>query len=230
MAASANLIGQQFGRLTVTGLVEHTPSGKIWEVRCICGNVRRARTGKLRNGEHVSCGCQRIERLRQHHVDCRIHIIDGHKVCGRCRRNLPISSFCKSKRSRCGLFSRCTDCVLASSYRAVLSISHDAADALVLARKTATCGACNTDVGVCMDHDHATRRFRGWLCGDCNRALGLLRDDPARIERLAAYVVTHINTPLSEAETQGPIPGRKSWRKPRARYHVQKLDHKEHGG
>lgn len=40
------------------------------------------------------------------------------------------------------------------------------------------------------DHDHSTGAGRGWLCGPCNRALGLLKDDPARIQGLAAYLMT----------------------------------------
>lgn len=39
-----------------------------------------------------------------------------------------------------------------------------------------------------LDHDHSTGRVRGLLCNACNVALGLLRDDPARIRALADYV------------------------------------------
>ena len=38
-----------------------------------------------------------------------------------------------------------------------------------------------------VDHDHATGATRGLLCMRCNRALGLLRDDPQVIERLLIY-------------------------------------------
>ena len=39
-----------------------------------------------------------------------------------------------------------------------------------------------------MDHDHTTGRFRGWLCGSCNRALGFLGDDPQRLHMLIQYL------------------------------------------
>lgn len=39
-----------------------------------------------------------------------------------------------------------------------------------------------------IDHDHATFQLRGLLCGSCNRALGLLRDDAGRIRKAAEYV------------------------------------------
>jgi len=38
------------------------------------------------------------------------------------------------------------------------------------------------------DHDHNTGEVRGELCSDCNRALGMLKDDELIIEGLAEYV------------------------------------------
>mgnify|MGYP001595372411 CR=1 FL=1 len=39
-----------------------------------------------------------------------------------------------------------------------------------------------------VDHDHTTRKVRGLLCGMCNKALGLLGEDPLRILALLNYV------------------------------------------
>ena len=45
--------------------------------------------------------------------------------------------------------------------------------------------------GACVDHDHLTGKVRGLLCHHCNRAMGLLKDDPALLRRLAAYLEHH---------------------------------------
>lgn len=39
-----------------------------------------------------------------------------------------------------------------------------------------------------LDHDHRTGKFRGWICQQCNHALGLLGDDLASIEKAAEYL------------------------------------------
>jgi hypothetical protein len=38
------------------------------------------------------------------------------------------------------------------------------------------------------DHDLKTGLFRGWLCGNCNRALGFVKDDIVRLEKLIVYL------------------------------------------
>lgn len=58
------------------------------------------------------------------------------------------------------------------------------------------CEACGVTVsaerrpgaGICLDHDHVTGKFRGWLCFSCNIALGHLGDDPTKIESLLKYL------------------------------------------
>lgn len=50
------------------------------------------------------------------------------------------------------------------------------------------CGPITGHRGRCHDHDHDTGEWRGMLCDRCNRLIGLFRDDPRVLRRLAEYV------------------------------------------
>jgi hypothetical protein len=41
---------------------------------------------------------------------------------------------------------------------------------------------------LCLDHDHCSGKFRGWLCKKCNRGIGILGDTLARVEQAAVYL------------------------------------------
>lgn len=40
----------------------------------------------------------------------------------------------------------------------------------------------------CVDHCHLTMSFRGWICRNCNTALGLVDDTLAGAKKLVAYL------------------------------------------
>lgn len=70
----------------------------------------------------------------------------------------------------------------------------------MLAAQGGRCAACgSTDNGdrrfdsFPVDHDHRSGKIRGLLCSRCNKALGLLDDDPDRLMALAAYLLQHTN-------------------------------------
>ena len=182
-----DLTGQVFGRLTVVGPLEMTVSGRFWEVRCSCGNVRRVRTVTLRNGKQKSCGCLRMEHLRKRHTACQVQVVDGKKKCSKCKRLAPVADFAKSKKTLSGLNSHCTSCQLTYHRRRRFGLTAEDA-AAILQMQGGTCGACARTVDLQLDHDHVTDCVRGFLCGPCTRALGLLQDDLDTIARLWHYL------------------------------------------
>jgi len=51
------------------------------------------------------------------------------------------------------------------------------------------CGATADEI--CFDHDHATGKFRGWLCHTCNRVLGLIGDSRKRLRAMDEFLERH---------------------------------------
>ncbi len=61
----------------------------------------------------------------------------------------------------------------------------------MLASQSGRCASCGDPPGhykLAVDHCHKTGRVRGLLCSRCNTALGQLKEDFNRIERLANYL------------------------------------------
>jgi hypothetical protein len=63
------------------------------------------------------------------------------------------------------------------------------------------CEVCGKVCKTIFDHDHKTGKFRGWLCHQCNTALGLAQENPVILEALKNYVIAH--WARNEVEKQG---------------------------
>lgn len=52
------------------------------------------------------------------------------------------------------------------------------------------CGVFGKDLkrGLCFDHDHITGKFRGWICGRCNIALGMVKDNTGILLTMIEYI------------------------------------------
>ena len=50
------------------------------------------------------------------------------------------------------------------------------------------CELCGRVESLCLDHDHITHEFRGWLCRSCNTSLGGLGDTVDGLRRAIAYL------------------------------------------
>ena len=50
------------------------------------------------------------------------------------------------------------------------------------------CAICWSQAWTALDHDHATGKFRGLLCHQCNEGIGALKDNAAQVQRAASYL------------------------------------------
>lgn len=69
------------------------------------------------------------------------------------------------------------------------------------------CDACgglpDPKKGLHYDHCHTRGHFRGWICRECNLALGNVRDDPARLLKLVAYLERNGRSPSDQFALPG---------------------------
>lgn len=116
------------------------------------------------------------------------------KVCSKCSRDLPVANFCKASGGKY-LRSECRDCE-----RVLTKVRNEIKKTAPMIPNNHVCPICErSELEVrgrggkksgtwCCDHDHSTNKFRGWLCHQCNRALGGMNDDLARLERAMKYL------------------------------------------
>lgn len=121
------------------------------------------------------------------------------RVCSCCAVDKPIEDFPRNKKSRGGYLNICKRCYTiknANSKWGILNI-YEYVDGNL-------CEICSTvlyvgDRKFAIDHDHSCcppgekccrKCIRGLLCADCNKALGLLRDDPQLLRNAAEYLET----------------------------------------
>lgn len=56
-------------------------------------------------------------------------------------------------------------------------------------KRPSACEVCGgNDLKVVFDHCHKHGHFRGWICGHCNMALGLVKDNSSLLRKLAKYL------------------------------------------
>ncbi len=62
--------------------------------------------------------------------------------------------------------------------------------------KADKCGICFTELSskgnngnsVCVDHEHSTGKVRGFLCSNCNRGLGMFKDNTDYLQNAIKYL------------------------------------------
>lgn len=120
------------------------------------------------------------------------------KTCRRCNLSLPVSDFYVNVRynrlNKNGepikyYYSYCKDCMKILSRvnkgKRIYKYNIEADEAEQLLK---VCEVCGSSENLCIDHRHSDNQIRGILCRECNLALGLLKDNPERIESLLNYI------------------------------------------
>jgi hypothetical protein len=54
--------------------------------------------------------------------------------------------------------------------------------------RPSACEICGGQERIVFDHCHEKDFFRGWICTPCNIVLGVVRDSPDRLRKLAMYL------------------------------------------
>lgn len=147
------------------------------------------------------------------------------RECGQCKRQLSFLQFARDSRSSDGYKRVCRECDREASARRRSDNKQErerlvevnvrrygltrAAFDVILEHQDHACKVCGTpraDVndkyGFHIDHDHETRRVRGFLCRGCNAALGHVKDDPRILRGLVRYLEVTADTPAPNATAE----------------------------
>lgn len=111
--------------------------------------------------------------------------IEGTKTCSRCSEIKPMTEFAIRKQSPDGRSSECKQCKC--DYDAVRRLKKPIQE-LKRIQSIGKCEICDSTENLAIDHNHETGELRGYLCGKCNSALGLLKDDPDILLRAVEYL------------------------------------------
>lgn len=148
--------------------------------------------------------CRLCRRLQRENLYKRERVpVEGSKLCRRCDRSMGLGEFQKDRRSPDGYSPQCKSC--RRRYRSKedprvskdrmmrwkFGISLDEFEEMIKEQegRCAACGDLPSSGKVLhLDHCHKTGRIRRPICGNCNTALGLLKESPKKIHGLLAYI------------------------------------------
>lgn len=130
------------------------------------------------------------------------------KICTKCKLEQPLENFKKEKSNKNKHRTICKNCdVLRTKYwrrnhkenvrRHNLKQDFNLTEKeynQMLKNQNSCCAICKTNQSLlkrhlAVDHNHKTGKIRGLLCGNCNTALGLLKEDMDNITSLIDYLI-----------------------------------------
>lgn len=74
------------------------------------------------------------------------------------------------------------------------------------------CGLEDNEGKLAVDHDHNTGEVRGLLCRNCNRGLGMFRDDPTLLLKAHKFLTREYQVPHQPELERIPQDDRARWR------------------
>ena len=134
------------------------------------------------------------------------------KRCSECKIEKPITEFYSDISKKDKHHTRCKACEsirqknrhikAPERYVAYLMgkiVGISTKDAIQIVRETLSvlkkeCGICGNINNLNIDHCHKTGFVRGWLCGFCNRGIGLFHEDIKIMEKAIDYIRLHSTT------------------------------------
>lgn len=122
---------------------------------------------------------------------------DQTKRCAKCLKELPLGAYSKGSggnylRSECRNCARKHSGIVNTLRKSLTPPSSDYKCPICNRTEDEVKGQGGKKVGAwCCDHDHTTHLFRGWLCHQCNRAVGGMNDDVSRLEAAIKYLKRH---------------------------------------
>jgi predicted nucleic acid-binding Zn ribbon protein len=161
-----------------------------------------AAIGPERDGNTRFCT---VECGRKHHLrlssESRSRVAAGRRAarqetCRRCGKPIPESrlfgaKLCSEECYRHAVDERWKPRRPGISRLKKYGITPEQYDAM-LDRQDHRCAVCRTDTpngkGWHVDHDHASGKVRGILCGNCNNGIGNFHDDPATLRAAIDYL------------------------------------------
>ena len=121
----------------------------------------------------------------------RVEVPEGHKFCPGCRAVKLRTEWHRRTSSPDGLNVYCKACSKNRSRRDYLKrtfgLTPHELDSMI-EMQGGVCALCRRGQPEHIDHDHASGRVRGVLCGPCNMGLGLFKDDPKRLSAAIEYL------------------------------------------
>lgn len=149
-----------------------TARSSYWEVRCYCGNVFKCIPRDIIKGKTKSCGCLVYDQDKNPHYKGGI-------------RNLGsiawANTILRSSKIRAKKYG----------YKELILTAQELSD--IYKQHNHCCDLCGIPEqtygkSLCIDHDHITGKYRGFLCIPCNSALARLGDNIENIYKVFAYL------------------------------------------